>query len=386
MSITSNPLSTVPNELWRQIFRFATTSTKSLQLYDADFYPLKELWSNNQRPDDTLGTKKVIILVCQSWRSLGIEFLYEHVQVETLAKIFESMDDRERKNIGRYVRRLQFPSRPFQYTTCIPLLNILAICPRLTVLVQPTWEGGLDTNAVFWENITRPSSHNNLVALLSGVKRIDWCTYGNEDHYQNHCTVLSAILLATTNLSYLHLRYKIDPFPGSSIITLPSLETLLLEGEIGNFGLNTPKVTYMVVDHIDVVSDNCVLQRILGLRALQIYGFGGGYRFDVFRLSPQLTEFCCSVNRETTIAMGCLHPGVRTIRLRCMTDPDRRAVEGFRKKSVMLYNTTTFPALELVVLYGEGWSTFAQHSEFKLFRLRILDRGCRIEDANGNIL
>ncbi|GLB43092.1 hypothetical protein LshimejAT787_1205410 [Lyophyllum shimeji] len=238
----------------------------------------------------------------------------------------------------------------------------------------PFWDSWLDNQSL--------DDTLDVKKAIVSIKRIDWCTFGNERFYGQHCTILSCILLAAPKLLYLSLRYKLDPFPGPPYFVLPSLATLRLEGEIGLYGLSMPGLKHLICDQIQAAAD-CLLQNLPKLRTLQLCGISQGFQFDVFRLSPHLTEFCCSVHRETTIVLGCLHPMLQTVHLYCASDFDRRTITGFEKKSVMLYNCTTFPALERIVLHGEGWNTFIQHSEFALFRLRIFDRGCRIEYPNG---
>ncbi|KAG5641081.1 hypothetical protein DXG03_006060 [Asterophora parasitica] len=366
-----------PNELWRLIFRFATLSHKSSPLYDTSYHYFRDSWLDDQYLDDTLPMKMAITLVCIRWRRLAEEFLYEHVRVCTLARLFEDRPDEERRAIGRFVKRLQLPSRPLHPSITVDntFSHILTFCPRVTILVQPRWLGGIDSlNRVFWGDIVNPSFRSCLAALLPKVRRVDWCTYGHERNYEHHCAILSTVLQAAPRLRYLSMRFRLDPFPGPSHITLPSLTTLRVEGELGNYGLRLPSLTHLIADNIQVASDTCLFASVPNLRLLQLCGPGAGYQFDVFRLAPHLTEFCCSLHRDTTVVLGCLHAGVRTIRLFCAKDPDRRTVTGFQKKSAMLYTRTSFPALERIVLHGEGWQSVRHTAEFRLFRLRIVDR------------
>ncbi|RDB15657.1 hypothetical protein Hypma_003995 [Hypsizygus marmoreus] len=380
---------TVPNELWRLVFRFATTSPESSRLYDVDFAPFRESWLDSQSLDNTLGVKKAIISVCRTWRELGLQFFWEHATTSMVARLIDCSLDNKCRALGRYVRRLELPSRQLQRNTKgqgVRLEDILRWCPRVEILVQPKWSGGDKVGVQdFWgDPNTWPSTPLSLVESFKTLKRIDWCTLGNEGQYPAHRALLAQLLSASPNLRYLSLRYGLDPFPGPSFITLPSLATLHLQGEIGLHGLCLPNLEHLIVNHIQVASEHCVFSRIgPKLKVLQLSGYGDGHQFDVFRLSPDLAEFCCGVNRETVFVMGCLHPRLHTVRLNCSTYPDGPAVEGFRKKSVMLYDKVTFPNLERVVLHGEAWTAFAEHPEFRLFRLRILDRGCGLVHDDG---
>ncbi|KAF9466679.1 hypothetical protein BDZ94DRAFT_1250494 [Collybia nuda] len=384
---TSKLVPAAPDELWRAIFRFATITTKSSPLYDVDFSPFRESWLDRHSFDDSLKVKKSIVLVCRHWKALGVEFLYEHMEVHTLSKLLRKGEENDR-SVGRFVRRLVLPYRPFEYEGggSSRFTEILKWCPKVEILVQPAWLGGSEDNTGFWRDDPRVDFTLALTSLLTNVKRIDWCTVGNETFHDIHCHRLAGVLRATTNLRYLSLRYKVDPFPGPSSITLPSLLTLRLHGEIGIYGLNMPNLAHIIVNNIGVASDYCAFKRVgPSLRVIQLAGYGDGYQFDVLRLAPSLRELCCSVRRETLVMLGCLHESIHTVRLYCVANPDAPAIAGFRKKSVVLYHKTALPSLERVILHGD-WSSFSKHPEFRLFRMRVLDRGCILEYASGRLV
>lgn len=375
-----SPALRTPDELWRAIFRFATFTQASCRLYDVEYLPFRESWLNHYGSDDTLSVKKSIVLVCRHWRALGAEFLYEHMELATLSKVLGSGED----EIGRFVRRLVLPSRPLEGNHNAPLVDALKRCCRVEILVQPAWSGKPDDDAALWREDAGISS--GLATLLTRVKRIDWSTIGHERGYENHRRRLAWVLRAASNLRYLSLRYNVDPFPGPSHITLPSLTTLRLHGEIGAFGLSAPNLVNIILNNIDVVSDCCVFRKVgTSLRILQLEGFGEGHKFDILRLSPSLHELCCSVRRETVVVLGCLHPSLHTVRLYCVRNPDAPAIAGFRKKSVLLYDQTALPSLSRIVLHGD-WSNFSKHADFRLFRMRILDRGCILEYQDGQLV
>lgn len=377
---------TAPDELWRAIFRFATLTTKSNPLYDVNYSPFRESWLDCHSSDDSLSVKKSIVLVCRYWRALGAEFLYEHMEVRTLSKLLGGGED-GCHSVGRFVRRLVLPSQPLaEVGARIQLTDILKRCRRIEILVQPAWSGGPEDNIAFWRDNPAVTLTSSLATLLTHVKRIDWCTTGNENVSDTHCRRLAGVLRAVPNLRYLSLRYNVDPFPGPCSIPLPSLKTLRLHGEIGIFGLSMPNLEHIIVNNIGVTSDFCAFSRIgSSLRVIQLEGYGDGYQFDILRLAPSLREFCCSVRRETIVVLGCLHRSIDTVRLFCVRNPDAPAIAGFRKKSVILYDKTALPSLERVILHGD-WSVFAKHPDFRLFRMRVLDRGCILKYADGGLV
>ena len=76
-------INNLPTEILRQILRFATRVPFLLNL-DWDYAPEDHLWEGWESIDvnDTaIQTKRAIVQVCRTWKELGVEFLYETIQV-----------------------------------------------------------------------------------------------------------------------------------------------------------------------------------------------------------------------------------------------------------------------------------------------------------------
>ena len=98
----------LPSELWRLIFREATCVPNLLST-EWDYDPDEHIWDDWGSPSPphyvdmsatTITTKRAIAGVCKSWRDVGVEFLYESIEIPedptgpnarigTLASIFE---------------------------------------------------------------------------------------------------------------------------------------------------------------------------------------------------------------------------------------------------------------------------------------------------------
>lgn len=365
-----------PDELWRLIFRFATLTEESSRLYDTDYTPFRESWLDRLVLDNSLVAKRSVVLVCKHWRSIAMEFLCEHISVEGFLRLRDAQGG---SNFGEYIRRLELPTRPIKDTP--RLVDVLQQCRRVQILVQPAWLGGRGDNESFWDNLTT----GNDARVFDRIRRIDWSTLGTEHAYPTHLARLTAILRASSNLLYFSLRFSVDPFPSiRPSLSLLSVKTLRIHGKMGLPGLRLPNLVQIIVNDIQVTdSSQCVFLGIGPyLRILQLTGYGEGFRFDVLRLSPHLEEFCCTVNRDTILAIGELHPRVSTVRLYCAAYPCEGADVGFAKKSALLHDGTSFPALKRVVLHG-SWGKFTEHPRFRMFSGFVGRSGVVVEYPDG---
>ena len=72
----------LPPEIWREIFEVATYVPRLLD-NTWDYSPSEELWrgwSDSYR-DTALHTRRSILSVCRFWRAIGLEFLWEVVEI-----------------------------------------------------------------------------------------------------------------------------------------------------------------------------------------------------------------------------------------------------------------------------------------------------------------
>jgi hypothetical protein len=155
----------LPPELWRLIFAHATAVPSVL-----DLTPLPPL-SNEKRafnyfPDAGIGfsalrTKRNLILVCKSWRSIALEFLYTFVWLWRPTELFSLIQSLERAaNVdktsaldgatctpGRYIKCLWLSMGAFKYgdpQSMDALQELFTMCYDLQVL--RVWSGAVVMN------------------------------------------------------------------------------------------------------------------------------------------------------------------------------------------------------------------------------------------------
>ena len=128
----------LPTEIWRLIFQLATA--EGLDIYETEYIPFQ---SSNFDPSQSLTTAISLSGVSKQWQALAAEFLFQQVWVrhgvrgllERLKGFVQS------EGCGRYVRRLELPSTPINddAANAVRLVDILACCPRLQIIIQPTF-------------------------------------------------------------------------------------------------------------------------------------------------------------------------------------------------------------------------------------------------------
>ena len=149
---------TLPPELWRIIFRFATHPPYSFRV---SIHSQITSWNWENKPNDFAAyrdvhdTKISLVLVCREWFELGVEFLYEDVRpfsksalqkfgemVKIKGRSEEDQDQWGRRSYGALVKQLQTSSA--RYGSLMPhgedfldiicdilpyIPNVESICP-----------------------------------------------------------------------------------------------------------------------------------------------------------------------------------------------------------------------------------------------------------------
>ncbi|KAH9839125.1 uncharacterized protein C8Q71DRAFT_703613 [Rhodofomes roseus] len=100
--------SSLPPELWIDIFRYATYVPRIRGLSPGDPFepqrPSNYAWGVNT-PVSSLATKRNVVLVCRAWYCLATELLYEHVVISSRRRAFLLL--RTLHHSDRMVRRMQ---------------------------------------------------------------------------------------------------------------------------------------------------------------------------------------------------------------------------------------------------------------------------------------
>ncbi|KAJ7112283.1 hypothetical protein C8R44DRAFT_251299 [Mycena epipterygia] len=189
-----------PAELWRLVFRLATTSMTSYDVAYVPFQLLREMAETAAYLEDEslrLQTCVCLMRVCHLWRVVAAEFLYEDVRImnarslkSLVGGLQRSGDEDGRGGFGRYIRRLELPMRqtnfshqssrlsPFLMPPHIPnpstfhLNDLLQFCPRLEILIRPCLR--LDAeNIQFWASLISIPVES-ATPLLPRLRRLEW--------------------------------------------------------------------------------------------------------------------------------------------------------------------------------------------------------------------
>ncbi|KAK7036296.1 t-SNARE coiled-coil-like proteiny domain-containing protein [Favolaschia claudopus] len=225
-----------PPEIWRLIFRFATTSQAAYAIDYLPFQPVQEYQETNSSLEEEalrLQTCLALVLVSRSFRDVAVEFLYEDVKIYDARGLASFMSGLSRSaadassaegssSYGSYVRRLEVPHRrstfsstdPHQHHSPFPthpipcdpstpsLSDILLLCPRLQILVRPCLR--LDAESIaFWASLVRTP----VVAPLTHLMRLEWHESELDSRFYgfNNTLRLRELVSRAPNLRYLFL-------------------------------------------------------------------------------------------------------------------------------------------------------------------------------------
>ena len=183
--------------------------------------------------------------VSKQWQALAVEFLFQQVWVRHGVRgLLECLKGSvQSEGCGRYVRRLELPSTPINDDVANPvwLVDILACCPHLQIIIQPTFYSRVNDLEWWFNPIPTEQPQTNDVVLMS-LKFLHWssCGFGRETIMASHL-LLFKIILCALNLCYISVLWLIFPCGlilkevhwTSHPVLLPSLKTLNFERNLG---------------------------------------------------------------------------------------------------------------------------------------------------------
>ncbi|KAI0929187.1 hypothetical protein AcV5_006519 [Taiwanofungus camphoratus] len=390
--------SSLPIELWLQIFRWATISPLTHRLRATTYSPFDT--APIAARDEATRTKTTLVLVCKQWRRLTMELLYEDVQMgcpEQLQSVLEgkSLDGgdepRSVSECSRWVRRACLPYSSSATTTARPLkaVRLLEQCPYLETLVRMDAAPGDMLSFEFAADCPP----------LVSLKRLDWWHHG-EAARTGGINSLSDVLRAAPNLQYLSLGGFVTKnflAPGPPV-PLPSLTTLRILRMNVLFVLQMCRWSMPVLTHliIDTVEDIYMLESFWEKFGAQIRTVELGHSLKYYirdSLSmilpgcPNLEELNYYVHfTAVPYPFHEAHPLLTTVGLHAhatsfipvgSTEYWRRIEDHFAVLSRPL-----FPALKKIVLYGD-WDAVMTDVHFPSLVQTLLARGCRLERSEN---
>jgi len=293
----------------------------------------------------------------------------------------------------------------------IRLLDILACCPHLQILVKRSFK--VPQDAEFWSNLI-PAAHpraNGVV--LKSLERIEWSS--SDGLILEACgSVLSDLVFRSPNLRYLSISWPgpifrdVDPDTYSELS--PSLTTLRRRsyGGSGSAGIepdDIPRLTHLICDPINVTFESGLALRgdtsvldiaVSELRVLEVCQNPPHHYprdFNGFlKRCPHLQELAYHVGFPQILLVSdglqCLE--LKRFNLRIESLDHLRQRYGSDDETFWRFLGSEFahffgyalPALEHVILHGD-WDYIVHAAQFRPLRQRLLDRGCSLEYPNG---
>ncbi|GBE80484.1 hypothetical protein SCP_0301990 [Sparassis crispa] len=192
----------LPTELWLEIFRYATYVPRARCISPRESFEIQRPFNPLNTPVSSMRTKCSLVLVCQGWRRVSTELLYEHVVINSsrraylLGRTLESSDLRaaiagastsatsenttSERGHARWIRHLEIhtcsrtsKTAPFWYA----IAGILSMLPNLHAVSgfweRPLSKGMLDVftrylgesvRALYWEEGEVPAGEASLLA------------------------------------------------------------------------------------------------------------------------------------------------------------------------------------------------------------------------------
>ncbi|KAJ7276670.1 hypothetical protein C8J57DRAFT_194338 [Mycena rebaudengoi] len=415
-----------PAELWRLVFRMATTSTTSYAVHYYPFQPLRELEETSAYMElESLRIKTclAIMRVCRLFRLIAAEFLYEDVRIydkEGLQSLCDGLERSWREHgsygFGRHVRRLELPARPTTFKNsphltpfpmppisspadAIRFVDIIRLCPRLEILAKPCLR--LDTvELYFWSSLISAPIENSQ-PLLPHLKRLEWFETDLDTRFfgTKSTARLTELISHSPNLQYLYLSSdRPDALtrlpPCSSLHTLRINRSQFHAHHVKNVRTPciplVPNLTHLVL-HTTLPSSMLSFVAAVGrqLRVLE-FSFSPQLVFSSNQMQRLLSR--CDALEELVYYLGApeisplltfQHTSLRRVRLKI--DPD----EWYPYRNVIrnqfdILDGPSFPGLKHVVLDDRKRSLLRRDSGQSLL-LRLAGRGCTVVYEDGSL-
>ncbi|KAI0797611.1 hypothetical protein C8Q75DRAFT_738970 [Abortiporus biennis] len=384
----------LPNELWLIIFRFATVSPSTINLQSSSYTPFQSIPHNLR--DEALGVKSNLSRVCKLWRQLLGEMMYEDVvllksNAAMLRKLLQDELEATGSNRNSVVRRICLPYSTVTTTRftsqSTDVLEFLRHSPNLKVLVRPNIT--TDMHIVPSEYLVFDFPAEECPQLLSLV-RLDWWHH-NEATRTGGINSLINVLQEAPNLQYLSLGGDIWlASMRTSPVQLLHLTTLRLRRvnvlfiqQVCQWSL--PSLKHFIVD---TVHDLSVLGSFWAHFGEQLHSveLGKSLRFyvnDILHVvlqgCPNLKELNYYIMFTSKASQPISHLALQTIRLHNHPNAlfDATSFLEHLETHFTMYAQEDFPNLRRIVLYG-GWD-ITHDERYRQMSRKLHDKGCSIE-------
>ncbi|KIY73532.1 hypothetical protein CYLTODRAFT_365583 [Cylindrobasidium torrendii FP15055 ss-10] len=380
-------LSSLPNEIWQEIFQWATTS--HVDEYTSKYAPFSGAPS---ALDDNLAlpVKSALVLVCRLWHNLTTEMLYKDVKIARTPSQ-ESLRGALANGNGGYGRMVRRAVLPFDSTVTnresphsSESVEILRMCPQLEVLIRP--------RAAQFATRTLTFEYDAESITLPCLRRLEWWHH-NDAERSGGINSLSNVLDRAPNLEYLFVGGAVGMHSmlfESGNLVLPKLHTLRLFAVSGLMlrqlcsRIELPALEHVVLDCVVPRSD---MQNFWEAHnRIQTVEFGKHLRFMLTdEVSPCL-EACTNIRDINFYAFFTTPPtftgtndAVRSVGWNSAvnyTFDDDNAWE-YLKHHMAFILSEALPSLEQLVLFG-SWDEYLCRTEFQTFRRQLQERRCQL--------
>ncbi|KAJ7509668.1 hypothetical protein B0H11DRAFT_1254953 [Mycena galericulata] len=351
----------LPAELIWSILRFATPT--AIDIPSDGSPPFLQKPGPMMNPADLgLHDKVNIVLVCRSWRSIAVEFLYEDLVVsfDTVGDLLQllrtSASEDPSTGYGRYVRCIRTRRSSVEWRFC-QIVDFFLYCPNIRILCKAD---ALAPDGQFWSpgtsftlsDITRVSLQIASVSLTA----IFWGD-GSAD-----------LRIGADRFQYIFLLYLLELCPNVDFLSISANPQSLHD-------------LRRAVEHNRLAGKNI---RYLELQPLSRTWTTDFVHYELLMtFFPGVKEISHHVGRPAIVPTIAVNNNVATFRLHLtkLVPPSENTLRAATPELMALAGSA-YPALQRVVLHGD-WSSVANIHEFQTAEKSILDSGRQLVFADG---
>ncbi|KAJ7328712.1 hypothetical protein DFH08DRAFT_883090 [Mycena albidolilacea] len=372
-----DPASALPAELWLYIHRLATSATSPMVVASADRYRYDPVTDPLTDIEHFWRQVSSFVRVCRLWNDLANELLYENIRVDDQ---FDALCTALQNPVNAdLVRSVRLSPTHIEHNYAV-----LALCPRLQVIVHP------DLTA---HDLVLPGVDDPVLTLAShSVKHIYW----SHSHI-NSTLLLELTAAATPSLESLCITnstvstllrsdQETRPFPATNAPNLQRLGMVGVPPRLAQsiLALDLRNLTRLKCSpSLFAISDSGSPVKFPSLRVLELFGSRRAIPFAaIFARCPRLRELCYDVwnsilspegERSKTLSCMRLHSAVTVVR-------DWAPIQSH----FALFISPEFPSLQRLVL-DNSWYRVIDDPLFVPFRDELKARGCRLEFPEGYV-
>ncbi|KAJ6599916.1 hypothetical protein DFH09DRAFT_1355932 [Mycena vulgaris] len=373
-------------EMWIHIQRLATVDTSPLTIAYSDRFQYVPVADPLKDMQDFLRNACSFVLVSRLWNSLASELLYENIRVDSrFHLLYKAL---ERPGTAHHVCSIRLSAIREDHNSAI-----LALCPRVQILVQPDLSGLIRSTWEVFAASSRFEADRELVLPEFGsLRRLYWAEWLMASRLLHKVIQASPNLEllfvppSSTQLTKINDRLEFPDLPNLNSLGFPqaqpSMASSLLRIDLRH--LNRLQCSVPTVSSAD-------FPLLPSLYTLELHGSRSNIPFStIFPRCPRLRELCYDVwnrfsrprdeqpsvsylRQQSSLSCIRLHSDLSVIR-------DWGPIEGH----LGLFLTPDFAPLQRLVLYG-SWHHVVADRRFTRFRDGLRELGCRLEFPEGHL-